>query len=111
MSARASTAVWTLPSIRIWPALGLAAEPGGEIDDGADGGVVEAVLEADAAERGVALRDADAEAELVAALAPIVAASCDDALAHLDRQLDARARGGSGQGSGSLKKHHACRRR
>src|SRR5437867_3570750 len=41
------------------------AEAGGHVDDGADGPVVEAPLGADAAERGVAARDADAEAELI----------------------------------------------
>src|SRR5262249_9733524 len=43
----------------------LAAEARGEVHDCADRGVVEAALEADAAERCEALRDADAEAELV----------------------------------------------
>src|SRR2546422_9889267 len=50
--------------------LGLAAETGGEVRDGADGAVVPAPLEADRADRRVALRDADAELELVAELAP-----------------------------------------
>jgi hypothetical protein len=50
---------------------GLAAQPRGEVDDGADRGVVEAILEADAAQRGVALRHADAEAQAIAAPSPL----------------------------------------
>ena len=49
---------------------GFAAQARREVDHGADGGIVEAPFEADAAERGVALGDADAEAELMAVLAP-----------------------------------------
>ena len=48
----------------------IGAKPRGEIDDGADRGVVEAILEADAAERGIALGHADAEPQRVAALGP-----------------------------------------
>src|SRR5690349_3846309 len=47
--------------------LRLGAEPRGEVGDVADRGIVPAAFEADRAERGVALRDADAEAEIVAA--------------------------------------------
>ena len=54
------------------PRRGLRAQPGGQVGDGADGGVVEPALEADPAERGVALRDADAEAEVVAPPCPPV---------------------------------------
>src|SRR5688572_16576664 len=49
---------------------GFGAETRGEVSDVADRGVVPASLEADRAEGGVALRDADAERELVAALLP-----------------------------------------
>src|SRR6185369_12144098 len=42
--------------------LRLGAEARGEVGDVADGSVVPAALEADGAERGVALRNADAEA-------------------------------------------------
>src|SRR5215216_7395048 len=51
-------------------ALRLAAQPRREIHHAADGGVVEAAFRADAAERGKAVCDADAEAELVAELFP-----------------------------------------
>src|SRR5258705_2822146 len=57
--------------------LGLAAETGGEVSDGADRSVVPATLEADGADRGVALGDADAEAELEPSLVP-----SDDQLCH-----------------------------
>jgi hypothetical protein len=50
--------------------MGLAAQPGGQIGDGADGAVVEAVLEADRADGGEALGDADAEPQGEAAAAP-----------------------------------------
>src|SRR3972149_2162244 len=62
----------------------LAAQPRGHDHDRADGGVVVAALEADAAEGGVADRHADAEAELVAALAPPAPAGLET-LAHGDR--------------------------
>src|SRR6185369_1619309 len=52
--------------------LGLGAQARGEVGDVADRGVVPAPLEADGAQRGVALRDADAERELVAALLPVL---------------------------------------
>src|SRR5580704_12075285 len=48
----------------------LGAEAGRQIDDRADRGVVEAILEADAAQRGVTLRHAYPEAEAMAPLAP-----------------------------------------
>src|SRR5215470_14900388 len=50
---------------------GSVAEARGEIGDGAHGGVIDVVLEADPTQRGVALGDADAEADLMAALAPV----------------------------------------
>ena len=64
-SARSSMAVATRWWTRIWPRLGLAAQARGQVGDGADGPVVPAALEADGADGGVALGDADAEAELV----------------------------------------------
>src|SRR3954464_6393281 len=52
--------------------LRFAAKARGEVGDVADGGVVPAAFEADGAERGVALRDAAAEAEVeAAALFPV----------------------------------------
>src|SRR4029450_7850697 len=49
---------------------GLGAQARGEIGDRADGRVVPSPLEADGADRGVALGDADAGAEVPAPLAP-----------------------------------------
>ena len=49
-----------------------AAQAGREVGDVADRGVFPALLEADDAERGLALRDADAQADLVAELLPRV---------------------------------------
>ena len=51
-------------------ALGLAAQARREVRDRADGAVVPAPLEPDGADRGVTLGDADAEPEVVTALAP-----------------------------------------
>src|SRR5882672_10228051 len=48
----------------------LAAEPRGEVGHGADRAIVPAALEADGAERRVALRDAHAEVQVEAELAP-----------------------------------------
>src|SRR5215475_11775827 len=48
----------------------LPAEPRGEIGHRADGSVVPAPLEADGADGRIALRDADAHAEIIALLAP-----------------------------------------
>ena len=55
---------------RIWSARGHGAQPGGEVGHRADRGVVVAAREADPAERGVALRDAHPEAEVVSLAAP-----------------------------------------
>jgi len=52
------------------PGGGRRAQAGGHDHRGPDHAVVVAALEADAAERRVARRDADSEAELVAALGP-----------------------------------------
>ena len=54
----------------ISPALRRAAQARREVGHVADRRVLPALLEADHAERGVALRDADAEADLVAELQP-----------------------------------------
>ena len=62
----------------------LAAQARRQVGHGADRAVVEAALEADRAERRVALRDADAEAELVAALRQPSAQSRDRSL-HRER--------------------------
>ena len=50
--------------------LGFVAQPRRQVGDAADRGVFQPLLEADLAERGVAQRNADAEAEIVAAVAP-----------------------------------------
>ena len=55
---------------RIWPVFASEHRRADEIADGADRAVVAAALEADRAERRVAVRDAHAESELVAALLP-----------------------------------------
>src|SRR6185369_3834316 len=59
-----------LPRDQDLAVLRLGAEPRADVRDGADRAVVVAPFEADAPERGVALGDPDAEAELVAAGAP-----------------------------------------
>src|SRR5882762_386268 len=51
-------------------AFGLAAEPRGQVRDRPDGAVVPAALEADGADRGVPLGDAQSEGEIVASLPP-----------------------------------------
>src|SRR2546422_1289008 len=66
---------------------GLTAEARGEIRYGADGSVVQASFEADGADRRVALRDPDAEVEIVAALAP-PHAELADSVAHGERHPD-----------------------
>ena len=53
------------------PRLCLIAEPRGHIGNGPDGGIVEATLETDGAERGEAVRDADAEANIVPEPTPL----------------------------------------
>ena len=71
--------------------LRLAAQPRREVHHRADRRVVVAALEADLAERGVAVRDADAEAELVAELAPFDG-ELRHRVAHLDRHADGAQR-------------------
>ena len=53
-------------------ARGFAAQPGSQIGDGPDCAVVPAGVEPDGTDCGIALRDADAEAKLVAALLPVI---------------------------------------
>src|SRR5216684_6851281 len=68
-------------------ALGLVAQARGKVRDRASHRILKAPLEADAAERRIAVGDADAEAKLVAVLAP----SCrqtGDAVPHLDRHAN-----------------------
>ncbi len=62
---------------------GFVAEARGEIGDIADRGIIEAPVEADAAEGGRADRDADPEAEPMAALPPNFRQIIDSA-AHVD---------------------------
>ena len=52
------------------PRLGFIAEPRGDVGHRPDGGIVEASLEADRAERSEAVRNADAEANLVPEATP-----------------------------------------
>src|SRR5437762_14031676 len=61
------------------PVLGLVAQPRREIADRADGGVVHALGEPDLSQGRVALRDANAEAEVMAVPTP--------GLEHLLRRL------------------------
>ena len=89
---------------RIWPGAASRAEPAGEVRDGADGGVVEAPLEADRAERGVALRDPDAEVELVALPAPALG-QLGDAVAHRHRHPHGPLRR-VGTGQRIVEEHH-----
>src|SRR5437868_2646464 len=67
--------------------LRLGTEARGEVGDVADGGVVPAAFEADRAERGVALRDADARAELAAAALVAVLADRQGGFLHGERGL------------------------
>src|SRR5882672_10871447 len=62
----------------------LAAEPRREVGHGADRSVVPAALEADGAQRRVALRDAHAEVQVEAELAPTTRQRLD-AGAHRER--------------------------
>src|SRR5918996_1704927 len=63
---------------------GLVAQARGEVRYRADRGVLEPSLEADPPEGGVAMGDADAEAQIVTPLAPFLGKS-GDVLAHRDR--------------------------
>src|SRR5688572_15058714 len=67
--------------------LRLAAQARGEIGDRPDRAVVAPFLEADRAERGVAVGDPDAEAEVVAALLPACGQRAH-LVAHLERHAD-----------------------
>ena len=49
---------------------GFIAQPRGDVGDSAYGGIIEAALEADGAERGKSVRDSDAEANVVAPSTP-----------------------------------------
>ena len=64
--------------------LGFGAEAGGEIGHPADDAIADAGLVADGADGGVAMRDADAERDVVAALAP-GRHQLREALLHLQR--------------------------
>src|SRR5690242_4172877 len=63
---------------------GFAAKPGGEVGHRTDGAVVPAALESDSADRRISLRYTDAEAQLVAALGPVLRHAAD-AFAHRKR--------------------------
>ena len=71
------------------PGLRLAAQPRRQIGHGPDGAVIAPPVEADRAQRRVAVRDTDAEAELVAALVP-ARSERGDRGAHLERHADRR---------------------
>src|SRR3954463_6331571 len=62
------------------PGLGLAAKPRGEVRNPPDRRIVEAPVETDPAERRFALRDADAEAEVVTGVAPALGERADPGL-------------------------------
>ena len=71
---------------------GLGAQPRGEVRHVADGRVVEPALVSDAPERGVALRHADGEGQVMAPALPLLGQR-RDAVAHGDRHLDGALRG------------------
>src|SRR5207253_7490088 len=83
---------------------GLTAEARGEIRHGADGSIVPASFEADGANRRVALRDPDAEVEVVAALAPSDA-QLPHSIAHGERHAD-RAFGRIWDRDGIVEENH-----
>src|SRR5262245_32209355 len=84
----------------------LAAEARGEIRHRSDRAVVPPALEADRADRGIAARDADAEAEVPATLAP-AGGQLLDAIAHRDRHADRALRGVRHLDGIVEKDHHA----
>src|SRR6185437_15111378 len=63
----------------------LGAQPGRQIDDGADRRVIYTILETDASQRRVALRHANAAAKVVPALHP-AERQVSDRITHLDGQ-------------------------
>src|SRR5687767_3012223 len=71
---------------------GLAAQPRRQIRDGADRAVIHASLEADGADRRIALRDADPERQIPAALAPSLGKPRHH-VAHGDGHADGPLRG------------------
>ena len=81
-----------------------AAQARRQVRDAADRRVVEAPLEADAAERGESLRDADPEAEVVAAPAPAVG-ELGDPVAHRHGHRDGPL-GGVVDGQRVVEEHH-----
>ncbi len=91
-SNSAAAPVRTRRLTRIWPGRGEVAEPGREVGHRPDRRIVPPALEADPPERRVALRDADAEAEVVAAGPPARGEPLDP-LAHGDRHPDRARRG------------------
>ena len=95
-SSRSPTGEWTTrssaPLSTRWrdedlPRLRHRAQAGGEVDDGADRRVLDAALEPDAAERRVALGDADTEGEIVAVARPRLGEVADPR-AHRDGHAD-----------------------
>jgi hypothetical protein len=95
--------------VRTLPARGLAAQSSGEIDDRAHRAVVDTPFETDGTDRGVALRDADAEREVITALAP-ANADLVDPIAHRQRHAQG-ADGGIRHEDGIVEEdHHAVTR-
>ena len=64
--------------------LGFVAQPRCDVGHRPDGGIVEASLEADGAERRVSVRYADAKADLVAQPTPLLS-QCSNSIAHFER--------------------------
>src|SRR4029077_12612997 len=84
--------------------LGLGTETGGEVCDRADGGIVEATLEADLAKRGVALGDADTKSQLMTVLAPSLRET-RRTIAHRDSHSN-RSRRRIRAGNWIVEQHH-----
>src|SRR5664279_6277420 len=72
--------------------VGLPAQPRREVDDRADGRIIEPALEPNAPHGGKAMRNAHAEAELVAVFAPLQR-ELADRIAHFDRHANRAKRG------------------
>jgi hypothetical protein len=87
--------------MRICPGFRLVTETRGDVGDGADGGIVEATLEADSAKRSEAVRDADAEANLVPETAPGLPLKFR--WRHAPRAMSTAWSAGFSTGTGSLK--------
>ena len=75
------------------PGLGFVAKPGCDIGYRSDGGIIEASLKADGAERGKSVRNPDAKANVMPKFAPLLGRRALDALPPiLSRNLIASPR-------------------